>query len=219
MRGLIEDTRRRLKYADADDDADDRGWPRPIGPAGVRRVSEICGPASWHRESIHASRQRNFASNRAIAVWQARVGRFIILVIELTSQCRAQCRDRRHEPTEARTDRTRQALVERALGVIRADRFPHLATIDGDQPRVRPVSPVRTDGFVVYVANLRMYHKTAEIAANPNVEQLLFGRPAPRSSAAYGRRGNRDGTRFVARDLGREPANAAVSRQHRQPGG
>src|SRR5437899_1528832 len=57
-----------------------------------------------------------------------------------------------------------------ALGVIRADRFPLLATIDGDQPRVRPVSPVKTEGFTVYVANLRMYHKTVEIAANPNVE-------------------------------------------------
>lgn len=57
-----------------------------------------------------------------------------------------------------------------ALGVIAADRFPMLATIDGDQPRLRPVSPVKTDGFVVYVANLRMYHKTAEIAANPRVE-------------------------------------------------
>src|SRR5262245_56508643 len=61
-------------------------------------------------------------------------------------------------------------LVQRALTVIRGDRFPHLATIDGDHPRVRPVSPVRTDGFTVYVANLRSYHKTAEIAANPNVE-------------------------------------------------
>src|SRR3954468_15961569 len=61
-------------------------------------------------------------------------------------------------------------LRELALGVISADRFPHLATIDGDQPRLRPVSPVRTDGFTVYVANLRLYHKTAEIAANPNVE-------------------------------------------------
>ncbi len=57
-----------------------------------------------------------------------------------------------------------------ALGVIAADRFPQLATIDGDQPRVRPVSPVRTDGFTIYVANLRMYHKTGEIAANPKVE-------------------------------------------------
>lgn len=57
-----------------------------------------------------------------------------------------------------------------ALAVIAADRFPMLASIDGDQPRLRPVSPVRTEGFVVYVANLRMYHKTAEIAANPRVE-------------------------------------------------
>ena len=61
-------------------------------------------------------------------------------------------------------------VLRRALAVVRADRFPHLATIDGDQPRVRPVSPVRTDGFTVYVANLRFYHKTGEIAANPNVE-------------------------------------------------
>jgi len=61
-------------------------------------------------------------------------------------------------------------LMDLALGVIRADRFPHLATMDGEQPRVRPVSPVRTDGFVVYVANLRFYHKTGEIAANPRVE-------------------------------------------------
>ena len=61
-------------------------------------------------------------------------------------------------------------LVELALGVLKADRFPQLATIDGDQPRLRPVSPVRTDGFTVYVANLRFYHKTAEIAANPKVE-------------------------------------------------
>ena len=61
-------------------------------------------------------------------------------------------------------------LVELAMKVVKADRFPHLASIDGAQPRVRPVSPVRTDGFTVYVANMRFYHKTAEIAANPNVE-------------------------------------------------
>src|SRR5437016_8868728 len=61
-------------------------------------------------------------------------------------------------------------LVELALAVVQNDRFPYLASIDGDQPRVRPVSPVRTDRFTVYVANLRSYHKTVEIAANPNVE-------------------------------------------------
>jgi uncharacterized pyridoxamine 5'-phosphate oxidase family protein len=57
-----------------------------------------------------------------------------------------------------------------ASRVVQSDRFPYLATMDGDQPRLRPVSPVRTDGFVVYVANLKPYHKTAEIAANPKVE-------------------------------------------------
>lgn len=57
-----------------------------------------------------------------------------------------------------------------AHAVIRNARFPQLATMDGDQPRVRPVSPVRTDGFTTYIANLRGYHKTGEIAANPKVE-------------------------------------------------
>jgi len=61
-------------------------------------------------------------------------------------------------------------LPELAQAVIEADRFPCLASIDGNQPRLRPVSPVRTDGFTIYVANLRQYHKTSEIAANPNVE-------------------------------------------------
>ncbi|QDU97436.1 pyridoxamine 5'-phosphate oxidase family protein [Lignipirellula cremea] len=61
-------------------------------------------------------------------------------------------------------------VVRLAREVIAADRFPHLATIDGDQPRLRPVSPVKTDGFTIYVANLRQYHKTVEIEANPRVE-------------------------------------------------
>jgi general stress protein 26 len=61
-------------------------------------------------------------------------------------------------------------LVPLAAAVVRADKFPVLATVDEDQPRVRPVSPVKTDGFVIYVANLRQYNKTAEIAANPKVE-------------------------------------------------
>jgi general stress protein 26 len=61
-------------------------------------------------------------------------------------------------------------VADLALAVVRADRFPFLATIDGDQPRLRPVSPVRTDCFTVYVANLRGYHKTGEIASNARVE-------------------------------------------------
>lgn len=63
-----------------------------------------------------------------------------------------------------------EELPELAAAVIQQDRFPCLASADGEQPRLRPVSPVRTDGFTVYVANLRSYHKTQEIAANPRVE-------------------------------------------------
>jgi general stress protein 26 len=62
-----------------------------------------------------------------------------------------------------------QALA-RARQIVASGIAPQLATIDGDQPRLRPVSPVKTDGYTIYVANLRQYHKTLEIAANPKVE-------------------------------------------------
>jgi len=61
-------------------------------------------------------------------------------------------------------------LSSMAHNVIQDAKFPMLASIDDDQPRLRPVSPVRVDGFTIYVANLRSYHKTGEIAANPKVE-------------------------------------------------
>jgi general stress protein 26 len=63
-----------------------------------------------------------------------------------------------------------ERVGELARAVIAADRFPCLATMDGEQPRLRPVSPVKTDGFMIFVANLRSYSKTAQIAANRNVE-------------------------------------------------
>ncbi|MEM7147949.1 MAG: pyridoxamine 5'-phosphate oxidase family protein [Verrucomicrobiota bacterium] len=61
-------------------------------------------------------------------------------------------------------------LTDLALATIAEAKFPMLASIDGDQPRLRPVSPVRTDGFTIYIANLKSYHKTGEIDANPKVE-------------------------------------------------
>lgn len=64
-------------------------------------------------------------------------------------------------PEEART---------LALAVIAADKFPTLASVEGDQPRIRPVSPVRTEGFTVFVASMRSSGKTAELEANPKVE-------------------------------------------------
>ena len=55
-------------------------------------------------------------------------------------------------PTPAPIDPAQ--LVSLAQTVMKAAKFPVLATMDGEQPRARPVSPVRTDGFVIYVANL-----------------------------------------------------------------
>ena len=73
-------------------------------------------------------------------------------------------------PAPAPFTPSKDELITLAQAVIRSAQFPQLATIDGNQPRVRPVSPVRVDGFTVFVANLRRYGKTREIAANPKVE-------------------------------------------------
>lgn len=62
------------------------------------------------------------------------------------------------------------ALPQLASDLVKKVRFPVLATMDDQQPRVRPVSPVRTDGFTVYIANLKSYGKTLEIERNDKVE-------------------------------------------------
>jgi general stress protein 26 len=63
-----------------------------------------------------------------------------------------------------------EQVRSRALAVLAASPFPMLASVDGAQPRVRPVSPVRTDVFTVYVASMRSSGKTGELDANPLVE-------------------------------------------------
>jgi general stress protein 26 len=62
-------------------------------------------------------------------------------------------------------------LPETARETMRRAKYPMMGTagVDG-APRVRPVSPVKTEGFTVWVASLRRYGKTAEIEANPRVE-------------------------------------------------
>jgi general stress protein 26 len=59
---------------------------------------------------------------------------------------------------------------ELALATMRQAKFPMLASMDGDQPRVRPVSPVKTIDFTVYVASFRASHKTGELEENAKVE-------------------------------------------------
>lgn len=57
-----------------------------------------------------------------------------------------------------------------ALATMRDAKFPVLATMDEDQPRARPVSPVRSEDFIVYVASMRSSNKTGELAKNSRVE-------------------------------------------------
>lgn len=66
-------------------------------------------------------------------------------------------------------------VLEISLGVVKGDRAPMLASIDGDQPRLRPISPLKTEGFTIYFASLRNYHKTGELEANANVEMCFLG--------------------------------------------
>src|SRR5436309_15144006 len=61
-------------------------------------------------------------------------------------------------------------LRQAALDAMRTAKFPMLASMDGDQPRLRPVSPVKTDGFTVFVASLRSSHKTGDLETNRKVE-------------------------------------------------
>ena len=62
-------------------------------------------------------------------------------------------------------------LVELAQQTMRKAPFPMMATCDAaGKPSVRPVSPVKTAGFEVWVASFRSSGKTAELEANPRVE-------------------------------------------------
>jgi general stress protein 26 len=65
---------------------------------------------------------------------------------------------------------TPEQARELALAVIKAGPFPMLATMDDAQPRVRPVSPVLTEAFTVWVASMRSSGKTDEIGHNNRVE-------------------------------------------------
>ena len=71
-------------------------------------------------------------------------------------------------PQARSVDTTR--LAELAQSTMSRAPFPMLASIDGNRPRLRPVSPVAVKDFTVYVASLRSSHKTGELEANPHVE-------------------------------------------------
>jgi len=61
-------------------------------------------------------------------------------------------------------------LRRAALDAMRAARFPMFASVEEDQPRLRPVSPVKTEEFTVWVASLRSSGKTGQLERNGKVE-------------------------------------------------
>ena len=65
---------------------------------------------------------------------------------------------------------TPDQLPAAALAVLDRHRFPMLATTDGAQPCVRPITATWHVGFTVYFANLKRFHKTIEMSVNPKVE-------------------------------------------------
>ena len=97
-----------------------------------------------------------------------RVGRFDSAVVRFDPSLSFGALFPHMKPLPEPVDESR--LVELALGVIERAKFPMLATVDGDRPRLRPVSPVRNDGFTIYVASFRSSNKTAEIERCPHVE-------------------------------------------------
>ena len=64
----------------------------------------------------------------------------------------------------------KEELRRVALETMAAARFPMFASVDHDQPRLRPVSPVKTEEFTVFVASMRNSGKTGELERNSKVE-------------------------------------------------
>ena len=69
------------------------------------------------------------------------------------------------EPAVPKTELRRVALE-----TMSAAKFPMFASVDRDQPRLRPVSPVKTEEFTVFVASMRSSGKTEELERNSKVE-------------------------------------------------
>ena len=59
---------------------------------------------------------------------------------------------------------------EKVLGIIKANAMhAFLATCDGDQPRVRSISPIVEDDFSIWVATSSKSRKVDQIKTNPKI--------------------------------------------------
>jgi uncharacterized pyridoxamine 5'-phosphate oxidase family protein len=61
-------------------------------------------------------------------------------------------------------------LRQIALNIVKECRFSYFASVEGNAPRVRPVSPAHVDGATVWVGSMRSSGKTEQIRQNDRVE-------------------------------------------------
>jgi len=60
--------------------------------------------------------------------------------------------------------------VTKIVSIMKASCYDaNLATVDGDQPRVRPVSPIVEDDMSIWVATFSTSRKVKQLKKNPNV--------------------------------------------------
>lgn len=60
-----------------------------------------------------------------------------------------------------------RTLAERILD---ENDVAHLATCEGDQPRVRPLNVARRDGLTLWIASYAHWGKVGQLRANPKIE-------------------------------------------------
>ena len=74
--------------------------------------------------------------------------------------------------------------IEKIVAIMRKNSSPaYLATCDGDQPRVRPVSPIVEDNLSVWVTTFCNSRKVIQIKQNPKICLSFMEHPEGTKSA------------------------------------
>lgn len=73
---------------------------------------------------------------------------------------------------------------EKIVGIMKETcLFAYLATCDGDQPRVRPVSPIIEDDMSVWVSTFASSRKVKQIKQNPRISLAFVQQPSGEKAA------------------------------------
>ena len=84
------------------------------------------------------------------------------------------CRCCQAEPAEAVSPETAKKNMERVCAFLKATKVYYIATVDGDQPRVRPFGTVNIFEDKLYIQTGRKKNVAKQILANGKVELCAF---------------------------------------------